>query len=141
VRIWDAETGAALREPLEGHTNRVTSVAFSPHVTSVAFSPHVERIVSGSEDNTVRIWDAETGAFRTPLKGHTDLVTSITISHARKAFPPNCINHTICPFNVDAVTNGPPLQCSCPANRWGLLHVGSSSTHTFSMDSSSIPVP
>ncbi|KAF7346897.1 NACHT-domain-containing protein [Mycena venus] len=31
-------------------------------VTSVAFSPDGKQIVSGSNDNTVRIWDAETGA-------------------------------------------------------------------------------
>ena len=34
---------------LQGHTNYVTSVAFSPDGT---------RIVSGSHDNTVRVWDA-----------------------------------------------------------------------------------
>ena len=38
---------------LRGHTDVVTTVAFSRDGT---------RIVSGSEDKTVRIWDVETGA-------------------------------------------------------------------------------
>ncbi|KAJ6564303.1 WD40-repeat-containing domain protein, partial [Mycena capillaripes] len=58
--------------PLEGHTN---------WVTSVAFSPDGKRIVSGSYDHTVRIWDAETGAaLREPLEGHTNSVTSVAFS-------------------------------------------------------------
>ena len=31
-------------------------------VLSVAFSPDGKRIVSGSQDNLVKVWDAETGA-------------------------------------------------------------------------------
>ena len=38
--------------PLMGHTDIVYSVAFSPDGT---------RIVSGSGDNTLRIWNADTG--------------------------------------------------------------------------------
>ncbi|KAG9085884.1 hypothetical protein FS749_004044 [Ceratobasidium sp. UAMH 11750] len=48
VRIWDAQTGAALLHPLQGHSDRVMSVAFSSDG---------QRIASGSSDNTVRIWD------------------------------------------------------------------------------------
>src|SRR5258706_285304 len=53
IRIWDAESGAAVGEPLEGHTG---------WVTSVAYSPDGRHIISGSEDRTIRIWDAKTGA-------------------------------------------------------------------------------
>ncbi|KIN97760.1 hypothetical protein M404DRAFT_159515, partial [Pisolithus tinctorius Marx 270] len=76
VRVWDAERGVQIGSPLEGHTNSVTSVAFSPDgkrisVTSVAFSPDGKRIVSGSGDNTVRVWDAERGVqIGCPLEGH-----------------------------------------------------------------------
>ena len=59
IRLWDAETGAAVGTPLEGHTDRVNSVAYSPDG---------RHIISGSSDNTIRIWDASTGAaVGTPL--------------------------------------------------------------------------
>jgi WD40 repeat protein len=59
VRLWDAATGAAL-QTLEGHTD---------WVTSVAFSPDGKQVVSGSGDRTVRLWDAATGAaLRAPKR-------------------------------------------------------------------------
>jgi WD40 repeat protein len=52
IRMWDAETGAAVGKPLEGHTDSVRSVAYSPDG---------RHIISGSDDHTIRMWDAETG--------------------------------------------------------------------------------
>ncbi|KAG9075711.1 hypothetical protein FRC06_009942, partial [Ceratobasidium sp. 370] len=50
-------------------------------VNSVAFSRDGHRIVSGSHDKTVRVWDADTGApIGEPLTGHSDLVTSVAFS-------------------------------------------------------------
>jgi WD40 repeat protein len=50
-------------------------------VTSVGFSPDGIRIVSGSYDKMIRIWDARTGEeVMKPLEGHTDCVTSVGFS-------------------------------------------------------------
>ena len=49
-------------------------------VVSVAFSVDGLRVVSGSDDKTVRIWDAATGNCTAILKGHTDNVTSVAFS-------------------------------------------------------------
>ena len=48
---------------------------------SVAFSPDGKRIVSGSDDKTVRVWDAATGQpIGAPLTGHTGAVNSVAFS-------------------------------------------------------------
>ncbi|MEY4351760.1 MAG: hypothetical protein RLZZ609_1, partial [Cyanobacteriota bacterium] len=50
-------------------------------VVSVAFSNDGRRIVSGSFDNTLRLWDAATGKpIGPPLQGHTSSVLSVAFS-------------------------------------------------------------
>ena len=46
----------------------------------MAFSPDGMRIVSGSDDNTVRLWDAASGAQLAVLRGHEDEVNSVAFS-------------------------------------------------------------
>jgi WD40 repeat protein len=42
-------------------------------VSSVAFAPDGRRIVSGSDDQTVRVWDAETGTCEEVIQGRGDV--------------------------------------------------------------------
>lgn len=50
IRLWDAETGAELTV-LEGHTNAISGLAFSPGGDVLA---------SKSADGTVRLWNGDT---------------------------------------------------------------------------------
>ncbi|KAG7424474.1 Vegetative incompatibility protein HET-E-1 [Fusarium oxysporum f. sp. raphani] len=61
----------ACLQTLEGHGN---------WVSSVAFSADGQRLASGSEDKTVKIWDTATGACVQMLEGHGDLVSSVAFS-------------------------------------------------------------
>ncbi|KIJ48355.1 hypothetical protein M422DRAFT_247686, partial [Sphaerobolus stellatus SS14] len=62
----------ALEVTLTGHTSMVTSVAFSPDG---------QRVASGSDDKTIRIWNAHTGELVSgPFEGHTNSVTSVAFS-------------------------------------------------------------
>jgi WD40 repeat protein/tRNA A-37 threonylcarbamoyl transferase component Bud32 len=51
-------------------------------VYAVAFSPDGSRVASGSEDETVRVWDTARGTRIATLQGHGDLVTSVAFSPA-----------------------------------------------------------
>ena len=48
-------------------------------VCSVAYSPDGLKIVSGSHDDSIKIWNAETGLLLNTLIGHTDSVLSVAI--------------------------------------------------------------
>lgn len=62
--------GACLRT-MYGHSSCVTSVVFSADGT---------RIISGSLDHSVQVWDAVSGAHLNTFEGHTNSVCSMSIS-------------------------------------------------------------
>jgi WD40 repeat protein len=62
----------ALEMELEGHTSEVKSVTWS-HDGS--------KILSGSDDDTVKIWDGMTGELLNTLEGHSDSVLSVAWNH------------------------------------------------------------
>jgi WD40 repeat protein len=63
---------------------------------SVAFSPDGKRIVGGSLDKTLRLWDAETGkAISKPLKGHTGAVISVAFSSDGKRIVSGSFDKTL----------------------------------------------
>jgi hypothetical protein len=64
-----------------------TGPVFGGHtaaIRAIAFSPDGKRVLSGSDDRTVRIWDAETGKELRRFEGHKDTITAIAISRDGK---------------------------------------------------------
>jgi len=71
VRLWSVQTGAVLKV-MEGHHDRVNSVAYSPDGSLIA---------SGSADRTVKMWNAATGLQVDEYTGHSG---RFSVSHSRQ---------------------------------------------------------
>ena len=81
VRLWDANTGAALDEPLRGGYpgmgQLVATVEFSPDGHTIAAGG----MIFGGIGSPLRLWNADTGAaIGTPVYGDYGQILSLAFS-------------------------------------------------------------
>ncbi|KAG8951747.1 hypothetical protein FRC04_005768 [Tulasnella sp. 424] len=109
--LWRCYNDFATTRVLNGRHRRAwSSSLWSKHIGSeaeaVAFSPDGEMIASGARDNTIQVWDAETGApIGKPLRGHDNAVLSISFSPNSKLIASGSSDKTIRVW--DAETGAP----------------------------------
>jgi WD40 repeat protein len=61
----------------------------------VAYSPDGKTLASGSEEDTIKLWDVGTGKERATLKGHRNEVTSVAYSPDGKTLASGSRDYTI----------------------------------------------
>ncbi|KAH6989847.1 hypothetical protein EDB80DRAFT_587431, partial [Ilyonectria destructans] len=83
---WDAYLAT-----LEGHSNKVHSVAFSPDS---------QRLASASYDKTVKVWNAATGHCQATLEGHSSGVMSVAFSPSGERLASASYNKTVKIWNI-----------------------------------------
>lgn len=88
IQLWDSEDGTEILTipvhlPEEIVFNGEKSLCFNVdkmQINTVFFSPNGKRLVSASNDETVRIWDANTGKELNRLIGHNEQVKSASFN-------------------------------------------------------------
>lgn len=71
IHVWDLTTNKEAPRRFEGHQGRIPAMAISPDG---------RRLLTGGDDRTVKLWDAQTGKMIHSFAGHTDTITCVAFS-------------------------------------------------------------
>lgn len=80
VKLWDISIVQAQGGSIKQASNINTLKAHESHVRTVKFSPDGKTLASGSQDQTIKIWDVQTGVLLRTLQGHTNWVRAVDYS-------------------------------------------------------------
>lgn len=95
VQVFDAKTFSKVGPTLEGHTDVVMSVAWSPDGKWLA---------TGAQDKTARLWQWPEGKELKVFKDHSDGVTRVCFSPDGKALYTASMDHNLRRYDTDKGT-------------------------------------
>jgi WD40 repeat protein len=79
IKVW--ETSSAQNQKNSQDTQPIYTLMGHSHiVSSLAISADAKFLVSGSQDQTIRVWNLATGELVHTLKGHRDTVNTVALS-------------------------------------------------------------
>ncbi|MBD2067173.1 NACHT domain-containing protein [Leptolyngbya sp. FACHB-671] len=102
IRIWDVnapvnrlqvDTDKSLLGIVDECTHILTD--HESRVWSIAFSPDGKTLVSGSEDKTIKLWNANTGECQQTLLGHTNWIKSVVFSPDGRSLASGSFDQTV----------------------------------------------
>ena len=105
LRLWDAHSGQELRL-LVGHTESISSVAFSPHGAQAISGGGRYR----GHDFIVRLWTVDGGKEEKQMQGHTAEVTSVAFLPDGKHAVSGSCDKTIRLWDSGDRQGSPPLR-------------------------------
>lgn len=79
IQLWDTVTGQEKRA-FRGHAVQYEGQEYKREVWCVAFSPDGKTVASGSDDETIKLWNVETGDEISALKGHDYYLFDVAFS-------------------------------------------------------------
>ena len=111
IWLWDMPKGGVKRAVLEGHTEAIYGIAFSPNG---------ELLASGSRDNSVRVWDVKTGKELFFSLEHNGEVHSVAFSTDGATLASGGADGKIRLWDVESsqekrVLDAHPIQVECLA--------------------------
>jgi WD40 repeat protein len=114
IKLWDLDSRECLFT-LEGHGNRVAAVAFSPTPVTLGGTEGVPILASGSEDNTIKLWNVQTGECLATWEAHSLRVSSIAFSPDGKLLASVSLDQTL---KIWDVQTGDCLQTLSGHTSW-----------------------
>lgn len=99
ITLWDVESGEKIAM-LDGHSPPIAGEYSNP-ITALVFSLDGRYLVSGAADNTIIVWDAQTGSLLKILHGHTGAINSLAFSPDGKLLYSNAMDGTVVIWNLE----------------------------------------
>ncbi|XP_020107458.1 autophagy-related protein 16 [Ananas comosus] len=112
-----------LPEPAIPSVHKLTLQAHEGGCGSITFQHKSDKLISGGQDRTVKIWDSQTGALNSTLQGSLGSVLDLTVTNDNKCIIAACSTNNLYVWQANGgrirhtLTGHVNKVCSVDANR------------------------